>query len=226
MGKHSAPSQLRPRLARAGAIALTASTLPIFGAGVAEATESTESTSSSILETIAKCESGNRNVNTAGGSTASGYLQILDSTWKAFGGKEFASRAINANREEQFIVGARVLAGQGINAWNPSRSCWGSKISTAKPQTVITPTPKEFKVAPKKKITPKTVVKKVVPATPAPSTRTTAKKVAGTYLIKRGDTLNKIAARNGTTWRALFAANRDTVRNPNLIYTGNHLRLR
>jgi LysM repeat protein len=232
MGKHNAPSQLRPRLVRAGTLALAITGPIVLNTGTANAVEET-----SVLEVIAHCESGNSNVNTRGGSTASGYLQILDSTWKAFGGKEFASRAINASRAEQFIVGQRILAGQGISAWSPSRSCWGSKISTTKPKTVITPEPKKFNVDPPKKITPKTEVKKVTPPTPkkkvttavAPTptpTRTTAKKVAASYLIKRGDTLSKIAKKNGTTWRTLFAANRDTVRNPNLIYTGNHLRLR
>lgn len=225
MGKHSAPSQLRPRLVRAGTIALAASTLPILNTGIAEATESANT---DVLEIIAKCESGNKNVNTVGGSTASGYLQILDSTWKAFGGTQYATRAIHANREEQFIVGARVLAGQGIAAWNPSKSCWGSKVGQA-PRATIAPvekkqveTPKKVEPAPKKTTSAPKVIKK---QPTAPPTRVTAKKVAGTYLIKRGDTLNKIAKKNGTTWRHLFEVNHDTVRNPNRIYAGRHLRL-
>ena len=114
MGKHSAPSQFGPTLAKAGVVALAATTLPLLAVGTAEAADT------SILEVIAFCESGNRNIPTKipGGSTASGYLQILDSTWKAFGGKEFATRALHASRQEQFVVGARVLQGQGINAWS------------------------------------------------------------------------------------------------------------
>lgn len=238
-GRHRAPrtpSTIGPTLVKASALALAA-TGPIALYPTA-AFASTTSAPSSILEAIAKCESGNKNVNHNSAlsgikSTASGYLQILDSTWKAFGGTQFASRAINASREEQFIVGARILAGQGINAWNPSRSCWNSKISTANPKAVIVPEPKKFVVTPPKeakKITPKTVVKKVTPSapkTPPPATKSIAKKVAKTYLIKRGDTLSKIAKAQHTKggWKALFNANRDTVRNPNLIYTGNHLRL-
>jgi uncharacterized Zn finger protein (UPF0148 family) len=234
------------------------------------------------LEVIAKCESGNRNVNHNSAlsgvhSTASGYLQILDSTWKAFGGREFASRAIGASREEQFIVGARVLAGQGITAWNPSRGCWGGKVnSTSAPKTAPKKTPvvsyanctevrnagkapirpgdpgfqKKFDrdgdgigcevttktttttTAPKK--TAPKVVKKTVTSAPKtikkqspPPTAHVAKKAAASYLIQRGDTLSEIAAAQHVKggWKVLFAANRDTVRNPNLIYTGNHLRL-
>lgn len=242
-GRHRAPSTLGPTLARvgikAGTVALAATgPIVLYPTSAMAAPVAT----SSVLEVIAKCESGNKNVNHNSAlsgvkSTASGYLQILDSTWKAFGGTQFASRAINASREEQFIVGQRILAGQGINAWNPSRSCWGSKISTAKPKTVITPEPNKFKVTPPKKITPKTVVKKVTPppTSPpkivkkvAPPTAHVAKRAAASYLIKRGDTLSKIAKTQHTSggWRALYNANRDTVRNPNLIYTGHHLRLR
>ena len=255
-GRHRAPrtpSTIGPTLAKAGAVALAATGPIAIYPTAAEAAPS----STSILEVIAKCESGNKNVNHNSAlsgikSTASGYLQILDSTWKAFGGTQFASRAINASREEQFIVGARILVGQGINAWSPSKGCWGSKISTAKPEAVITPEPKKFKVDPskeQKKITPKTIVKKVSPpakavtsapkkikkqspAPPAPlaplaPTAHIARKAASSYLIRRGDSLSKIAAAHHMKggWKALFNANRDTVKNPNLIYTGNHLRL-
>ena len=114
----------------------------------------------------------------------------------------------HASREEQFIVGARVLAGQGISAWNPSRSCWGGKVGSAKKvvpvetpavKKVTTPAPKVVK---KKKEAPK-VVKKSVAATSAPKTikkqtppptAHVAKKAAASYLIHRGDSLSKIAA--------------------------------
>lgn len=235
MGRHNAPSQLRPKLIRLGSLgfAFTASSFALLPSGTAEAADTSQETS--ILEAIAKCESGNQNVNTRGGSTASGYLQILDSTWRSFGGTAFASRAINASRSEQFIVGARVLAGQGISAWNPSRACWGSKISTTKPRAVITPQPQEFKVIPKKKITPKTKVEKVTPHTSAPKAVrklqqatpkvVVAKKAAQSYLIRKGDTLSGIARSHHSSVRALFQANRDTIKNPDLIYAGKHLRL-
>ena len=39
------------------------------------------------------------------------------------------------------------------------------------------------------------------------------------YEIKSGDTLSKIAAKYpGMTWQKIFEANKDTIKNPNLIY--------
>jgi LysM repeat protein len=46
------------------------------------------------------------------------------------------------------------------------------------------------------------------------------------YVVKRGDTLMKIARRYGLpSWRAIFAVNRDRIRNPNRIRVGQVLRL-
>lgn len=211
-GKHRAPSTLGPQLIKLGTLATATLSLPLLNVGSASATES-GGNGNGVLEVIAKCESGNSNVNnrTVRGSTASGFLQILDSTWKAHGGTEFASRAIHASRAQQFIVGQRILNGQGIGAWNPSRGCWGRKISSAPKQT-IAPVKKSGS-APKK-------------VAPSPPIQSTARNAAKTYVIKRGDTLAKIARAHGTTWRALAAINRDTVKNPNRIYTGHSLRLR
>jgi soluble lytic murein transglycosylase-like protein len=49
---------------------------------------------------------------------------------------------------------------------------------------------------------------------------------SATYTVKRGDTLTKIARRYGlSSWRVLFAVNRDRIRNPNRIRVGQVLRL-
>lgn len=210
-GKHRAPSKTGPRLIKLGSVALAATTLPLTAAGTANA-----ATPNQILEAIAHCESGNRNVpNSTGASTASGYLQIINGTWKAYGGA--TSRALHASREIQFQVGQRILAGQGLAAWSESRGCWQSKIGKIPTRTIIST----------ENTSPKTVVTRAKPPvrTVKASIKTTASKAAQSYVIKRGDTLVKIAARNNTTWRALFKVNRDTVKNPNLIYTGNRLRL-
>ena len=45
----------------------------------------------------------------------------------------------------------------------------------------------------------------------------------GTYTVVRGDTLGRIAARFGTTFQAIAAAN--SISNPNLIYAGQVLRI-
>ncbi|WP_313362416.1 LysM peptidoglycan-binding domain-containing protein [Kocuria sp.] len=48
-----------------------------------------------------------------------------------------------------------------------------------------------------------------------------------TYTVKSGDTLSEIAERHHIVggWPALYAANRDVVENPDLIFPGEVLRL-
>jgi resuscitation-promoting factor RpfA len=45
------------------------------------------------------------------------------------------------------------------------------------------------------------------------------------YTVRPGDSLSSIAAAHGTTWQALFAANRNKIRNPRLILPGLLLNL-
>jgi nucleoid-associated protein YgaU len=46
-------------------------------------------------------------------------------------------------------------------------------------------------------------------------------------VVRSGDTLGKIAAAQGVDggWKALYAANRSVVENPNLIFPGERLSL-
>lgn len=77
---------------------------------------------------IIECESGNRNVENDH-SSASGYLQFTDGTWKAYGGREFGRRAKHASKAEQLIVANRAYRANGLRDWNASRSCWAGKSS-------------------------------------------------------------------------------------------------
>lgn len=44
------------------------------------------------------------------------------------------------------------------------------------------------------------------------------------YTVMPGDSLSSIAARYGTTWQAIYAANKDLIGDdPNLIYPGQRL---
>ena len=52
---------------------------------------------------------------------------------------------------------------------------------------------------------------------------------AGTYVVRPGDYLSAIAARHRTPggWQTLYALNRTVIgKNPNLVFAGQHLRLR
>jgi nucleoid-associated protein YgaU len=49
-----------------------------------------------------------------------------------------------------------------------------------------------------------------------------------TYVVKQGDSLSKIAKQeygNTDDWRRIYDANRDIIKNPDLIYPGQTLRL-
>lgn len=192
-GRHRAPSTSSDAAKRAGVAALLATIPAVTGAtpGVANAEPP------GGWEPIVQCESAGRNVeNASGASTASGYYQFTNGTWQAFGGAEFAPRAIQATRAEQTIVANRAYAANGTRDWNASRSCWAGKTAP---------------------------VRASAPA-PAP-VREPASASSGTYVVRAGDALSMIATRNGTTWRELYAKNRDVIENPNKIFPGERIRV-
>jgi hypothetical protein len=47
--------------------------------------------------------------------------------------------------------------------------------------------------------------------------------MATTYTVKSGDSLSTIAAKYGTSWQKLYEANKNIIKNPNLIYPGQVL---
>lgn len=69
-----------------------------------------------VWDRLAQCESGgNWAINTGNGYY--GGLQFLGSTWRAYGGEQYASRADLASREEQIDIAERVLDDVGWGAW-------------------------------------------------------------------------------------------------------------
>jgi hypothetical protein len=81
-----------------------------------EQSYATVSTGDSVWDDLAQCEAGG-NWATNTGNGYSGGLQFAHSTWRSFGGGEFASMAYQASREQQIVVAERVLASQGWGAW-------------------------------------------------------------------------------------------------------------
>jgi hypothetical protein len=64
---------------------------------------------------IARCETGaNWSMS---GSTFSGGLGFANTTWRGYGGGEFASNAGQASREQQIVVAERVYADHGLSGW-------------------------------------------------------------------------------------------------------------
>lgn len=158
-------------------------------------------TPNGTLDAIAACESGDKNINnsTFPVSSASGHYQIINATWKRFGGQSFAKRAIEATRTEQTIVAHRIAdANPSLSDWNQSRSCWSSKVETAK-HSSAKQAPKHAKID-----TPKHALD---------------------YTVLSGDTLSQIAAMHGKTWQFVYEANRDVVSDPNQIFPGEHIEL-
>src|SRR3954470_12085578 len=193
-GRHRKPSPHHGRRAAAAIIAAAPITIAVANPAAAATPPD------SVLEIIAQCESGNGSVNnsTFPTSSASGFLQIIDGTWRRFGGREFAPRAINATRDQQFIVGARIAAANpSLSDWNPSRKCWGPKVAR---HATGTEAPRHAE------------------PTPAPARHS--------ITVVRGDTLSGIAAGAQVTVADLYARNRQTVGpNPNRIFPGQVLQL-
>ncbi|MBN9737098.1 LysM peptidoglycan-binding domain-containing protein [Pseudonocardia sp. P1] len=179
-GKHRKPSTAGRTIARtavAGAV-LGAPMLAIVPANAA-----TDST----WDELAHCEStGNWAANTGNGF--SGGLQFTPSTWKAFGGGEYASAAHQATRTEQIAVAEKVLAEQGWNAW-PSCSKKTGASGSSTPRTVERDSGSQA---------PARTKLSAPAATPS----------GNTYTVKSGDTLGKIAAAHGVGhWKNLLAKN-------------------
>jgi LysM repeat protein len=159
---------------------------------------------------VAACESGgNWSINTGNGYY--GGLQFSQSTWAGYGGTAYAARADLAAPAQQIAVAEKVLAGQGVGAWP---TCGKRLTGGTTAVAAASPAP-----APVAAPAPAPVARQAPAAAPSSA----ASSAGGSYTVKRGDTLAKIAAAHGTTWRKLFAANRSTVRNPNAIYVGQRL---
>jgi resuscitation-promoting factor RpfA len=225
-GRHRAPtsaSKLRRRAATVAATAGVAAVAPLLAAGPANA-------GSVNWDAIASCESGgNWSINTGNGY--SGGLQFSAGTWRAYGGGAYAPTAGQASRSAQIAVAEKVLAGQGIGAW----PVCGKRAGAATPRQATTAAPKVTERANRSErrsvpstATPRTTTTKKHTTTTPSSDRVARTSVAtgtGSYVVKSGDTLGRIAVAQHVSggWKALYAANRGVVENPNLIFPGEKL---
>ncbi|MEU9121999.1 transglycosylase family protein [Streptomyces sp. NPDC048506] len=217
-GKHRRPSKA-VRVATLAGVAGAAVAVPLMGATSASAA------SVATWDKVAQCESGgNWSINTGNGYY--GGLQFSNSSWAAAGGTQYAARADLATKSQQIAVAEKLLAIQGPGAW----SCAGAGGLTAGGPSpdLDTSAPAQTKSAPQKSddaVRKSTPAPKAEKAQPAPK-KSEAKKSdgQGTYTVKPGDTLAKIAKAHGTNWKALYAANKSVVGgNPNLIFPGQKL---
>ncbi|MFG2967044.1 MULTISPECIES: transglycosylase family protein [unclassified Streptomyces] len=189
--------------------------------GLLAATGNAAAADNGVWDRIAQCESGgNWHINTGNGYY--GGLQFSASTWRAYGGTAYASTADQASREAQIAVATKVQHAQGWGAWPVCSGRAGATGSAPESASVTTKSSTES-------ATKSTTTRKSTPAakTPQRSTpRTGTASAKGDYTVREGDTLSGIAARHGTSWQRLYAANKAVIGDdPNLIVPGQRLAL-
>jgi hypothetical protein len=201
MSKNTLTTRVRSgRAVRAGAVVLGAAAIGMT------ALAAPASAAAHNWDGVAQCESsGNWSINTGNGYY--GGLQFSQSTWAAYGGLAYAPRADLATKDQQIAVAESTLAGQGIGAWpNCGKYLSGGTTSVAASAPAAAPAPAP---AP-------------APAAAAPASGHRGSS-GGNYVVRRGDTMARIAAAHGVSWRTLWAQNRATCPDPNRIYPGQQL---
>lgn len=143
---HNTARHRKPKHATTKRVLATTAVTSIVGTTVTVATAGTaEAATVSTWDRVAKCESGNNwKINTGNGYY--GGLQFSASTWRAYGGTAYASRADLATKAQQILIAEKVLAGQGPGAWPVCSARAGLTKGGPKP---FTATPKAKSVAPK-----------------------------------------------------------------------------
>lgn len=203
--------------------------------GLLAASGNAAAADSGVWDRIARCESGgNWHINTGNGYY--GGLQFSASTWRAYGGSAYAATADQASKSAQIAVASKVQRAQGWGAWPVCSAKAGASGSApaASSGTVSeksTKTSKKSTTESASESTQKKSTKKATPSkpakTPARGTNNASRGTSrGDYTVREGDTLSAIAAQHGTTWRAIYAANKAVIGgDPDLIVPGQQLDL-
>ncbi|MFJ8053449.1 transglycosylase family protein [Streptomyces luteogriseus] len=176
--------------------------------GLLAATGNAAAADSGVWDRIAQCESGGDwHINTGNGYY--GGLQFAPSTWNAYGGTAYAPTADRASRSQQIAVATKVQRAQGWGAWPTcsARAGAGGGAPAADPVTSTEQAPAK------------------PPKAPARSSEHADRGSSrGDYTVRRGDTLSGVAARHGTTWQRLYAANKAAIGgDPDVIVPGLRL---
>ena len=184
----------------------------------------------SVWDRVAACESGgNWHINTGNGYY--GGLQFSRRTWNGFGGQSYASRADLASRSQQIAVAQRVLAVQGPGAWPVCSQRAGLTRSNGGAASGALPSSRSTTRKATTQTTKKVVKKKTYTATRTKRTNTYTPRVSTArgkaITVQRGDTLSELAAQHHVRggWQRLYASNRGSIADPNLIYVGQVIRL-
>ena len=224
-GRHRRPSRITRSSMVTRAAVTTGATAVALAAPAIGITDSAQA-ATGPWDALAKCESGgNWHINTGNGFY--GGLQFTTSTWRAYGGGSYASRADLATREAQIAVAEKVLDGQGWGAWPACSAKLGLRGQTAAAKTqadAVRSGAHRASRSPERKALPHQKAKHRKPSAGS-GAETSA---AGGYTVKPGDTLSGLAERFSVRggWPAMYAHNRGTVEDPDLIFPGEHLNIR
>lgn len=215
-GKHRRQSRVVRGVAK---IALAGAVI-----GVPLTIAATPANASSVnWDAIAHCESGG-NWATNTGNGYYGGLQFTQSTWRANGG---TGSPQNASRAEQIRVAERVLQTQGIGAWPVCGKYAGSSGSYSSSHTSGSSTSTHHSTHHHAVVEESTTSThhvshhSGVSATPKSNPN-------GDYTVVAGDTLSKIAQKQGVSggWEALWAKNKSYIPDPDLILVGQKIATR
>ncbi|MEV7886765.1 transglycosylase family protein [Streptomyces sp. NPDC002817] len=179
--------------------------------GLLAATGNAAAADGGVWDRIAQCESGgNWHINTGNGYY--GGLQFSPSTWRAYGGSAYAATADRASKSQQIAVATKVQRAQGWGAW-PTCSARAGASGSAPSVSSGSATTKAAPSKPSK--------------APARSQSHSGRSASrGDYTVRKGDTLSGIAARHGTTWQRIHAANKAVIGgDPNMIVPGQRLEI-
>ncbi|MFJ7046240.1 transglycosylase family protein [Streptomyces sp. NPDC101112] len=179
---------------------------------------------SGVWDRIAKCESGGDwRINTGNGYY--GGLQFAATTWRAYGGTAYAPTADKASKAQQIAIATKVQRAQGWGAWPVCAARAGAYGSApAAPSNGSATTESSTAGSAGNAAKPS---KSAPSTTPSRSTGHPDRSASrGDYTVRQGDTLSGIAARQGTTWRKIYAANKAVIgADPGLIVPGQRLDL-
>lgn len=201
-GRHRAPSHTARRVT----VAALAVGAPLATATPANAAINPDTVRAAIIQ----CESGNRNIpNSSGESTASGYYQFTNGTWKRYGGT--TTRAMDASRAEQDRVFDNAIKLNGTRDWEAdprSEACWRPKIGTVEAQA-----PAEGRRSNGRTAEQSDTGKRRAGDTSIPDG----------YVVKDGDTLGKLAKRFDVEGGHRAIAEANGIANPDRIFVGQTL---
>ncbi|MGX1566789.1 LysM peptidoglycan-binding domain-containing protein [Streptomyces sp. NPDC055506] len=178
--------------------------------GLLAATGNAAAADSGVWDRIAQCESGgNWHINTGNGYY--GGLQFAPSTWSAYGGTAYAATADRASKSQQIAVATKVQRAQGWGAW-PTCSARAGASGSAPAASASGP------------VTSKPAPAKQWKAPARSAEHPDRSSSRGDYTVREGDTLSGVAARHGTTWQRLYAANKAAIGgDPHMIVPGLRL---